>query len=112
MVGIRTIRNGVTLVLLIAATSVTANTTPPVADLNAANKAWTTKTTTGDLFTMDADEAANKARKQYGGAVLSVHRVYAIGDPHYRIKLLDNGKVRVVRIPPEDKNTTDARTTD
>jgi hypothetical protein len=43
-------------------------------------------------------EAARQAQERYGGRVLSVELVRA-GTPYYRVKLLRNGNVRVVRIP-------------
>lgn len=43
-------------------------------------------------------EAARQAQQRYGGRVLSVELVRA-GAPYYRVKLLRNGNVRVVRIP-------------
>lgn len=43
-------------------------------------------------------EAARRAQLRYGGRVLGVELVRD-GAPYYRVKLLRNGNVRVVRIP-------------
>lgn len=47
-----------------------------------------------------AEQAAEQARKRYGGRVLDVrpHRPNGTGDG-YRVKLLDRGEVRSVVIP-------------
>lgn len=44
-------------------------------------------------------EAAREARREHGGKVLSVSREGGGKQAHYRVKLIDNGNVRVVRIP-------------
>lgn len=41
-------------------------------------------------------QAAQKARQRYGGKVLSVDLVPG---GNYRVKIIDNGNVRVVRVP-------------
>lgn len=46
-----------------------------------------------------AAEAARQARREHGGKVLSVTRKGDSDNAHYRVKLLNNGNVRVVRIP-------------
>ncbi|MCO6441913.1 MAG: hypothetical protein J5I81_12720 [Nitrococcus mobilis] len=43
-------------------------------------------------------EAARRAQQRYGGRVLGVE-LARDGAPYYRVKLLRNGNVRVVRIP-------------
>lgn len=43
-------------------------------------------------------EAARRARQRYGGRVLGVE-LARDGAPYYRVKLLRDGNVRVVRIP-------------
>jgi hypothetical protein len=45
-------------------------------------------------------QAASQAQKLYGGEVISVK---SRGD-HYRIKLLKDGRVRSVRIPPDGQS--------
>lgn len=42
-------------------------------------------------------QAAERARKQHGGKVLSVDLVR--GGAQYRVKIIHNGNVRVVRVP-------------
>lgn len=44
-------------------------------------------------------EAAQQAREQHGGKVLSVDLERGGSDPQYRVKIIDNGNVRVVRVP-------------
>jgi len=45
-------------------------------------------------------EAAERARAEHGGKVLSVNLVRGEGgEAHYRVKLLQDGSVRVVRVP-------------
>ncbi len=48
---------------------------------------------------ISAEEAARRAKKKYGGKVLS-SRLVDPGDqpPYFRVKLISNGTVRVVRI--------------
>ena len=44
-------------------------------------------------------QAAARAKARYGGKVLSVKRISSEGKPTFRVKLLlDNGKVKVVKI--------------
>ena len=51
---------------------------------------------------LTADQAARKAREQYGGRVLSVRLEEPQGQsPFYRVKLISDGNVRVVEIPAE-----------
>lgn len=48
---------------------------------------------------ISAEEAARRAQSRYGGKVLSIElRQTPDGKPYYRVKLLSNGDVRVVRI--------------
>lgn len=44
-------------------------------------------------------EAAQQAREQHGGKVLSVDLERGGSAPQYRVKIIDNGNVRVVRVP-------------
>lgn len=44
-------------------------------------------------------EAAQQAREQHGGKVLSVDLERGDSAPQYRVKIIDNGNVRVVRVP-------------
>ena len=49
---------------------------------------------------ISSDEAVKRARKRFGGKVLSVRlESPPNAAPYYRVKLLSNGHVRVVRIP-------------
>lgn len=43
-------------------------------------------------------QAARQARRQYGGRVLNVVLEQGPSGPYYRVKLLDEGRVRVVDI--------------
>jgi uncharacterized membrane protein YkoI len=44
-------------------------------------------------------EAASAARQQHGGQVLSSELVRPPGErPYYRVKIIENGKVRTVRV--------------
>lgn len=68
---------------------------PPFADRGTEHK--------GLLIAKDrrvsAQEAARAAQARYGGKVLSVKMKQPPGErPYYRVKLLSNGHVRVVRI--------------
>ena len=48
---------------------------------------------------MSAEDAAKRAKKQYGGKVLSTRLVEPEDEPAYfRVKLISKGTVRVVRI--------------
>lgn len=47
-------------------------------------------------------EAARRARHKYGGRVLNVILEQGASGPYYRVKLLDGGRVRVVRINARD----------
>lgn len=51
-----------------------------------------------DARAKTAADAAREARREYGGKVLSVTREENGRQAYYRVKLLDNGHVRVVRI--------------
>jgi len=44
-------------------------------------------------------QAAQRARQEYGGKVLSVDLERNGADPQYRVKIIENGNVRVVRVP-------------
>lgn len=67
----------------------------------------------GEPLQMSAAEAASKARDEYGGKVLSVSQVGTGVDAHYNIRLLNDGNVRIVRIPPkEQQGDNGARATD
>ncbi len=44
-------------------------------------------------------EAAQRARQKHGGKVLSVYLERNGARPQYRVKIIDNGNVRVVRVP-------------
>ena len=44
-------------------------------------------------------QAAALAREQYGGKVLSVNLERHGARPQYRVKIIENGNVRVVRVP-------------
>ena len=49
--------------------------------------------------TISSDEAARRAKEEYGGRVLSVDLVDQPGESaYYRVKLISGGTVRVVRI--------------
>jgi len=47
---------------------------------------------------LSADEAARRAREKYGGKVLSVTLVNEGANPFYKVKLISDGTVRVVRV--------------
>ncbi len=48
---------------------------------------------------LSREQAAQQAQAQHGGKVLSVRLKKIAGKaPHYRIKLIKNGQVRIVRI--------------
>lgn len=65
----------------------------------------------GRSLEMSAAEAVRQAREAYGGKVLSVTQVGTGANAHYRIMLLSDGNVHIVRIPPQEGNT-DARPAD
>ncbi|HET7313339.1 PepSY domain-containing protein [Salinisphaera sp.] len=44
------------------------------------------------------EQAAQRARARFGGRVLNVILEHGPGGPYYRVKLLKNGRVRVVDI--------------
>ncbi|AWN15169.1 hypothetical protein SALB1_0962 [Salinisphaera sp. LB1] len=44
------------------------------------------------------EQAAQRARHRFGGRVLNVILEHGPGGPYYRVKLLENGRVRVVDI--------------
>lgn len=48
---------------------------------------------------ISAAQAAEKARKEYGGKVLRVSRSHAKGRMYYVVKLVNHGRVHSVRIP-------------
>ncbi len=51
---------------------------------------------------ISAEEAGRLAKEQYGGRVLSVDLVTQQGeDAYYRVKLISEGTVRVVRVAAE-----------
>lgn len=52
----------------------------------------------GGGHSMSAEQAAEQARKNYGGRVLDVRPLRSNGGG-YRVKLLDRGEVRSVTIP-------------
>lgn len=54
---------------------------------------------------MSAAEAVRKARDAYEGKVLSVSRVGTGADAHYKVMLLSDGNVHIVRIPLQEGNT-------
>lgn len=66
----------------------------------------------GATLDMSAAEAARNARREYGGKVLSVSRVGSGEHAHYTVKLLSDGNVRIVRMPPEQEGNTNARAAD
>jgi len=48
---------------------------------------------------LNREQAAQQAQAQHGGKVLSVRLKKVAGKaPHYRIKLIKNGRVKIVRI--------------
>ena len=48
---------------------------------------------------LSPSEAISIAEQQYGGKVLSIELIRSEGSPsYYRIKMISNGKVRIVRI--------------
>lgn len=49
---------------------------------------------------MTAEQAASQARDKYNGRVLSVTLEHDQDDPYYRVKILKQGRVRVVTIDP------------
>jgi len=54
----------------------------------------------GETKRVTSSEAAERARAEHGGKVLSVNLVQGEnGEVHYRVKLLQDGSVRVVRVP-------------
>lgn len=46
-------------------------------------------------------QAAQRAREQHGGKVLSVDLERNGARPQYRVKIIENGNVRVVRVPAD-----------
>lgn len=118
MAAMRTIRNTIATALLVTGSAASAAglvnhgaAMTSVADigvqaqidietpLGAANHLIQQTRASGDVPDMTAAEAARKARRQFGGKVLSVSQAGSGQDVHFNVRLLKDGNVRVVRIP-------------
>lgn len=47
---------------------------------------------------LSPEQAADRAREEYGGRVLNVVLEHGSSGPYYRVKLLDGGRVRVAHV--------------